>query len=155
MSNATRRRVRILNRTGYPDPKLQGVVYWVMNEAPSRPRTISIGIRKRDTGITATAYLDRQVVEIGLAKPGWFWKGGGYPNDHRYPGVKGAPPYTAYDWREELVAMLAHELMHVAGEMSELESDRAAVRALRVWRHEHPVNSITLWTYSRIRRLLS
>ena len=134
-----RRRVRILNGTPYPADELRRVLFWVLDVAPARPARIEVRIRARETGTIATTSPLGNTVHIGLAQPQW------YPNEHHYPELRGAPRYTVYDWREDLVVMVAHELEHVAGGADELEAEHAAVRALRAWRHEHPIAFARGW----------
>jgi hypothetical protein len=64
-------------------------------EPPSRPRAHS-----------ATKYL------IRIRLPGVL-RNRGYPQSYRYPRLKTAPAITVRDWRERLLALVAHEAFHV------------------------------------------
>jgi hypothetical protein len=54
----------------------------------------------------ATRYLVR------LRLPGAL-RNRGYPKSYRYPQRKTAPSITVHDWRERLLALVAHEAFHV------------------------------------------
>lgn len=66
-----------------------------------------------------------------------------FPCSGRYPGLRGAPDYTVRCWQEALVALVAHEELHLRSfkerraSDSELRCERAAVRALRRFRKDH------------------
>lgn len=64
-------------------------------ERPRRPKTHP-----------ATRYLVR------LRLPGAL-RNRGYPKSYRYPQRKTAPSITVHDWRERLLALVAHEAFHV------------------------------------------
>jgi hypothetical protein len=64
-------------------------------EPPSRPRAHP-----------ATKYLIRIRLPSVL-------RNRGYPQSYRYPRLKTAPSITVRDWRERLLALVAHEAFHV------------------------------------------
>jgi hypothetical protein len=62
-----------------------------------------------------------------------------YPKTYRYRGRKTAPWITVVDWREQLLALAAHEACHVRqfrGRLrrSEVEAERWAEATLTAWR---------------------
>ncbi len=62
-----------------------------------------------------------------------------YPKTYRYWNRKTAPWITVRDWRERLVALVAHEACHVRQfreglRRSEVEAERWAAGALDAWR---------------------
>jgi integrase len=90
-------------------------------EPPRRPRTHP-----------ATRYLVR------LRLPGAL-RNRGYPKSYRYPRRKTAPSITVHDWRERLLALVAHEAFHVRQfreglRRSEVSAERWADSVLRAWR---------------------
>jgi hypothetical protein len=63
----------------------------------------------------------------------------GYPQSYRYPRLKTAPSITVRDWRERLVALVAHEAFHVHQfrrglRRSEVAAERWADSVLEAWR---------------------
>jgi hypothetical protein len=59
----------------------------------------------------------------------------GYPLQWKYPRLKTAPVFTAHDWRDQLLAVAAHEAYHVKQfrngmRRSEVAAERWAFRAL-------------------------
>jgi len=63
-----------------------------------------------------------------------------YPKTYRYWNRKTAPWITVRDWRERLVALVAHEACHVRQfreglRRSEVEAERWAATRLEVWRN--------------------
>ena len=62
-----------------------------------------------------------------------------YPKTYRYWNRKTAPWITVHDWRERLVALVAHEACHVrqfreGSRRSEVEAERWASNILDAWR---------------------
>jgi len=62
-----------------------------------------------------------------------------YPKTYRYWNRKTAPWITVHDWRERLVALVAHEACHVRQfreglRRSEVEAERWAASRLETWR---------------------
>jgi len=58
---------------------------------------------------------------------------------HRYPGMRRAPQYDVMTWQEGFVMLVAHELTHcqqfaLGLPRSEIEAEKAAVRALEAYR---------------------
>jgi hypothetical protein len=74
----------------------------------------------------------RWLVEIVMpARP----SADGYPLQWKYPRLKTAPVFTAHDWRDQLLAVAAHEAYHVKQfrtgmRRSEVAAERWAFRAL-------------------------
>lgn len=80
----------------------------------------------------ATRYLVRLRLPAAL-------RSRGYPKSYRYPQLKTAPSITVCDWRERLVALVAHEAFHVRQfreglRRSEVAAERWAESVLRAWR---------------------
>lgn len=127
--------ITIENATTFPTAEIAELVRFVFEGRP-RPKRVQVRFRRRDDdvyGLTSPAggtvraivFAERETV------------------DHHYPDLAGAPTYTTYDWREELVTTLAHEAVHVAAAgTSELEAERHAVSELRRYRLEHPLRAI-------------
>lgn len=132
--------ITVENATTYPTTEIAELVHFVFEGRP-RPKRVQVRFRRRDDdvyGLTSPAggtvraivFAERETV------------------DHRYPGLAGAPRYTTYDWREELVTTLAHEAVHVEDPAAtELEAERRAVAELRRYRLEHPLRA--LWVRLR------
>jgi hypothetical protein len=62
-----------------------------------------------------------------------------YPKSYRYPSLKTAPWITVGDWRERLLALVAHEACHVwqfrgGRRRSEVQAERWAAGVLLEWR---------------------
>ncbi len=90
-------------------------------EPPSRPKAYP-----------GTRYLVR------LKLPGTL-RNRGYPQSYQYPRLKTAPSITVRDWRERLVALVAHEAFHVRQfreglRRSEVAAERWASSILVAWR---------------------
>lgn len=78
----------------------------------------------------------RYVVRLRL--PGTL-RNRGYPQSYRYPRLKTAPSISVSDWRERLVALVAHEAFHVHQfreglRRSEVQAERWADSVLQAWR---------------------
>lgn len=129
------RHMTLDNATVYPTSTIGELARWVFADRP-RPKRIEVRAfdrrRDRDTyGLTSPA---GGTVRVRMIE--------GWPSEHCYPDLAGAPTYTTYDWREELVVTLAHEAVHVADPAaSELEAERHAVAELRRYRLEHPLRA--------------
>jgi len=87
---------------------------------------------RRPSAHPTTRYLVR------LRLPGAL-RNRGYPQSYRYPRLKTAPSITVRDWRERLVALVAHEAFHVHQfrrglRRSEVAAERWADSVLEAWR---------------------
>ncbi len=90
-------------------------------QLPSRPRT--------EPG---SRYLIRLMLPSML-------RNRGYPVTYRYRGLRTAPWITVEDWHERLVALAAHEALHIRQfrdgvRRSEVQAERWAQRTLAAWR---------------------
>jgi hypothetical protein len=75
---------------------------------------------------------------VKLSLPGTL-RNRAYPKTYRYWNRKTAPWITVRDWRERLVALVAHEACHVRQfrdglRRSEVEAERWAASTLNAWR---------------------
>lgn len=131
--------MQIVNRTAHPDDELRELA---LEAAPGLARRrVAVAVVQRnfanDTRRGFTRDRDKAVVWIFLAHPDH------YPlRDEFVVGARQRVPLTLYDWREEFVATLAHESVHVAGDNDETRAERAARAALALYRRRHRVRGI-------------
>jgi hypothetical protein len=116
--------VKIVNTTPHPTAEVGRVLRFGFGR--HQPELVRVRIRGSRSGALGATSPTGRVVHIGLS--------GAYPTEHHYPGVRRAPRMTVANWREELVAIAAHEATHVAGGDDELGGEFAAKLALQRWR---------------------
>jgi len=155
-------RIRITNRSQYPAAEVRQLVRRALNDLDITDVHVQIYHRKGESGHTTGRYReywyprrkeDRPVIQVGLPKVG-------VPicDYIPYQRKQSPPEFELRDWREALLAIVAHEGMHhrqtprnyyrstreVARTGSqgraryvEHECDWAAYRAVKRWRDEN------------------
>lgn len=128
--------MRLINDTPLRSSEIQELLDRVFDSKLYVPLDVRVRIRGQGSSALGATSPDRRHVNIGLSHPK-----DGYPDRHTYIGLAGAPTYEVWDWREEFVAIAAHEAEHVQGVADEMSCERACVAALRKYRRDHPLRA--------------
>lgn len=173
--NGTTRRFGYLNETVYPSREMGKIVRWVMKylDLSGEPCYIKIKHHNGKHAYQGRFYANasnhgRTIYKepyrgAGYEEPTWvapkvprgyvhlivcrIGKPGTYPCENHVYDRKDSPgTWMVEDWQEALVAILAHEAMHLRqynknprgkrGRMNEVETEWAAFRLWKEWRDE-------------------
>lgn len=131
-------RIAIDNATAFPTAEIGELVHFVFDGRPL-PRRVAVRYyRKRDGEIIGQSKEATRLVRIAFPLVH-------YPETFEYREL-GTPAWTVYDWREHLVAMLAHEAKHIEDfGASERAAELHAIAELRRYRIEHPLRFLVTW----------
>jgi len=136
-------RIKVVNETQYDTTEVRSIVKRVLADFECKNVCVRVIHRRRNDGYSGGRYRgywypsrkeDRPQILVSLPKPGVALAP--YTPYQR----RGAPEtFELRDWREALVALVAHEANHHRQArkrkgMVEVECDWAAQRAVRRWR---------------------